>query len=90
MEGDLDLRKKKKKTVEAQNREKKTQISLSFGGWEIIKEENAIWVSDVDLIICTCELVNEKYSGRKHLFGGRTTLKILSILYLWFFTNLIS
>ena len=47
-----------------------TQISLSSNDWEIVKEDNATWVSDVYLTPRTYEIVNKKYTGRKHLFDG--------------------
>ena len=59
----------REKPVKAQTREK-AQISLYSDDWEIVKEEDTIWVSDVYLTPCTCELVNKKYSGCRHLFDG--------------------
>ena len=57
LEGGWDLD-RRKKLAEAQR--EKTEISLSSDDWEIIKEKDAIWVNDVYLTPCTCELVNEK------------------------------
>ena len=78
-----------KKKAEAQKREK-TQISLSSDDWEIVKEEDVIWVNDVYLTPCTCALVNVKYNRRRHLFDDQTTLKILSVHHLWSLSDSIS